>query len=105
RDVLYALPHVGFTIPPQADAGWIGEAGPGKSYRDDGSPGPDNDFTNRNVTIMTWNLIHTARMLKANGGLPAHGTNSKAWKDGERFGHPGPEAIRELKGGPSQQPA
>lgn len=104
RDVLYALQHVGFTIPPQADAGWIGEAGPGKSYRDEGSPGPDNDFTNRNVTIMTWNLIHAARMLKTNGGLPAHGTNSKAWKDGERFGHPGPEAIRELKGGPSQQP-
>jgi multimeric flavodoxin WrbA len=25
--VLYSLQHLGYTIPPQADAGWIGEAG------------------------------------------------------------------------------
>lgn len=30
--VLYALQHLGYTFPPQADAGWIGEAGPGRSY-------------------------------------------------------------------------
>jgi multimeric flavodoxin WrbA len=29
--ILYALQHLGYTIPPQADAGWIGEAGPGPS--------------------------------------------------------------------------
>ena len=28
-ETLYALQHLGYTIPPQADAGWIGEAGPG----------------------------------------------------------------------------
>ena len=28
-NVLYSLQHLGYTIPPQADAGWIGEAGPG----------------------------------------------------------------------------
>ena len=28
--ILYGLQHIGYTIPPQADAGWIGEAGPGK---------------------------------------------------------------------------
>src|SRR5690606_2906027 len=33
--VLYALQHLGYTIPPQADAGWIGEAGPGPSYGDE----------------------------------------------------------------------
>jgi len=32
--ILYALQHLGYTIPPQADAGWIGEAGPGPSYAD-----------------------------------------------------------------------
>ena len=37
RDVLYALQHVGFTIPPQADCGWIGEVGPGPSYLDEES--------------------------------------------------------------------
>jgi multimeric flavodoxin WrbA len=29
--ILYAPQHLGYTIPPQADAGWIGEAGPGPS--------------------------------------------------------------------------
>lgn len=28
-NILYSLQHVGYTIPPQADAGWIGEVGPG----------------------------------------------------------------------------
>ncbi|MBT8083790.1 MAG: NAD(P)H-dependent oxidoreductase, partial [Woeseia sp.] len=27
--MLYALQHLGYIIPPQADCGWIGEAGPG----------------------------------------------------------------------------
>ena len=62
--ILYSLQHLGYTIPPQADAGWIGEVGPGPSYLDTDSGGPDNDFTNRNTTFMTWNLMHTARMLK-----------------------------------------
>ena len=33
--MLYALSHIGFTIPPQVDAYWNGEAGPGPSYLDD----------------------------------------------------------------------
>jgi len=66
-NVLYSLQHLGYTIPPQADAGWIGEAGPGPSYLDPGSGGPDNDFTNRNTTFMTWNLMHLARMIKDAG--------------------------------------
>ena len=57
-NVLYSLQHLGYTIPPQADAGWIGPAGPGPSYLDAGSGGPENDFTNRNTTFMTWNLLH-----------------------------------------------
>ena len=28
-NILYSLQHLGYVIPPQADAGWIGEAGPG----------------------------------------------------------------------------
>ncbi|HEX7276646.1 MAG TPA: NAD(P)H-dependent oxidoreductase, partial [Acidimicrobiales bacterium] len=55
-NILYSLQHLGYVIPPQADAGWIGEAGPGPSYLDEGSGGPENDFTNRNLTFMTWNL-------------------------------------------------
>ncbi len=60
-NVLYSLQHLGYVIPPQADAGWIGEAGPGPSYLDPGSGGPENDFTNRNTAFMTWNLMHVAR--------------------------------------------
>ena len=85
-NLLYSLQHLGYTIPPQADAGWIGEVGPGPSYLDEGSGGPENDFTNRNVTFMTYNLLHLARMLKAAGGYPAYGNLPDAWKKGERFG-------------------
>jgi len=94
--ILYALSHLGYTIPPQADCGWIGEAGPGPSYGDDieGQSVPigfDNDFTQRNATIMTWNLLHMARMLKDVGGLPNHGNDREAWKAGCRFDYENPE--------------
>lgn len=48
---------------------------PGPSYLDPGSGGPENDFTNRNTTFMTWNLMHMARMIKDIGGIPAHGNH------------------------------
>jgi multimeric flavodoxin WrbA len=91
QEILYALQHLGFTIPPQADAGWIGEAGPGPSYLDSGSGGPDNDFTNRNTTFMTWNLMHVARLLKDAGGIPAHGNQRSEWDAGCRFDFENPE--------------
>ncbi len=90
-NILYSLQHLGFVIPPQADAGWIGEVGPGPSYLDPGSGGPENDFTNRNTTFMTWNLLHLVRMLKDNGGIPAHGNQRSLWDAGCRFDHPNPE--------------
>ncbi len=90
-NILYSLQHLGYVIPPQADAGWIGEAGPGPSYLDEGSGGPENDFTNRNTTFMTWNLLHTARLLKDAGGFPAHGNQRSAWDAGCRFDFPNPE--------------
>jgi len=81
-NILYSLQHLGFTIPPQADSGWMGEAGPGPSYLDPGSGGPENDFTNRNTHFMTWNLLHLARMLKDAGGIPAHGNRRSEWVAG-----------------------
>jgi hypothetical protein len=33
-NILYSLQHLGYTIPPQADSAWLGEAGPGPSYLD-----------------------------------------------------------------------
>jgi multimeric flavodoxin WrbA len=90
-EILYSLQHLGFLVPPQADAGWIGPAGPGPSYADEGSGGPENDFTNRNTTFMTWNLLHVARMLKDRGGFPAHGNQRSEWDAGCRFDYPNPD--------------
>ncbi len=90
-NILYSLQHLGYVIPPQADAAWLGEAGPGPSYMDDGSGGPENDFTNRNTTFMTWNLLHMARMIKDAGGIPAHGNQRSEWDAGCRFDFENPE--------------
>jgi multimeric flavodoxin WrbA len=90
-NILYSLQHLGFVIPPQADAGWIGEAGPGPSYLDPDSGGPENDFTARNATFMTWNLLHLARMLKDAGGIPAYGNQPELWAAGTRFDYANPE--------------
>ncbi len=90
-NILYSLQHLGYVIPPQADAAWLGEAGPGPSYLDEGSGGPENDFTNRNTTFMTWNLLHLARMIKDAGGIPAHGNQRSLWEAGCRFDYPNPD--------------
>ena len=65
--------------------------GPGPSYLDEGSGGPENDFTNRNTTFMTWNLMHLARMLKDAGGIPAYGNQRSEWDAGARFDFENPE--------------
>lgn len=91
-DILYSLQHLGCTIPPAADAGWIGEAGPGPSYLDVGSGGPENDFTNRNTTFMTYNLMHLAKLLKDAGGIPAIGNVRDEWDSGQHYGFTPPKA-------------
>ena len=96
-EVLYALQHIGYCVPPQADAGWIGEAGPGPSYGDtvegcDAPAGFDNEFTNMNTTFMAWNLVHLARLLREAGGFPVGGNQSSEWARGSRSGYPlGPD--------------
>lgn len=90
-NILYSLQHLGYAIPPQSDAGWIGEAGPGPSYLDEDSGGPENEFTQRNTTFMTWNLMHLAALLKDLGGFPAYGNMKSEWDEGERFDYPNPE--------------
>lgn len=94
-NVLYSLQHLGYVIPPQADAGWIGEAGPGPSYLDDGSGGPSNAFTQRNTRIMTWNLMHLAMMLKRSGGLPTQGNQRETI--GAGTGAPGEDPNPEYR--------
>ncbi|QBR84832.1 flavodoxin family protein [Legionella israelensis] len=90
-NILYSLQHLGFVIPPQADAAWVGEAGPGPSYLDENSGGPENDFTNRNTTFMSWNLMHLAKILKNARGIPAHGNQRSEWDAGCRFDFANPD--------------
>ncbi len=69
RDILYGLNHLGFTLPPNVDAYWVGEAGPGPSYMEAGT---DSEFTQGAITTMAYNTIHFARMLNAKP-IPAEG--------------------------------
>lgn len=97
--ILYSLQHIGYSIPPQADCGWIGKVGPGPSYGDnewkgeklDRPVGVESDFTNRNTTFMTYNLLHLATMLKANNGYPGYGNSREEWDNGERWEFENPE--------------
>ena len=86
RDILYAMQHIGYVIPPAADCGWLGEIGPGPSYGDpiegsDSFVGYDSKFTNKNTTIMAWNLMHTAKLLKDAGGFPTTGNTVDEWSE------------------------
>lgn len=97
--VLYSLQHIGYSIPPQADCGWIGEIGPGPSYGDtewkgekQNTPiGFDSDFTNRNTTFMTYNLLHLANTLKKQDGYSSYGNSREKWDEGERYNFENPE--------------
>ncbi|MDN5869570.1 MAG: NAD(P)H-dependent oxidoreductase, partial [Nitrococcus sp.] len=69
-NILYSLQRLGCVIPPQADAYWNGEAGPGPSYLDENSGGPQSKFTQLIATFMAWNLMHMARLLKSQNLIP-----------------------------------
>ncbi|MGZ0016817.1 flavodoxin family protein [Yeosuana sp. AK3] len=97
--ILYSLQHIGYSIPPQADCGWIGKVGPGPSYGDtdwqgekiDPPVGFESSFTNRNTTFMTYNLLHLANMLKSNGGYSEYGNSRRKWDNGTRWNFENPE--------------
>ncbi|MBJ7522295.1 MAG: flavodoxin family protein [Solirubrobacteraceae bacterium] len=91
--LLYALQHIGLTVPPQAETYWVGEAGPGPSYLDPDDGGERNAWTTRNAVFMAWNLLHMARLLRDQGGIPGHGTNADDW-DLSQPDHPNPEYRR-----------
>lgn len=97
-ETLYALSHIGYTIPPQADCGWLGEIGPGPSYGEqvpgsDVPAGYDSEFTNKNATTMAWNLMHTAAMLSAQGGFPVGGNVGATWRESTNAADQDPEGF------------
>ncbi len=67
--ILYGLSHIGFVIPPNVDAYWVGEAGPGPSYMETDR---DNAFTKKHVEMLAYNTIHLAEILKKTP-IPAKG--------------------------------
>ena len=82
ESTLFNLTHLGCVVPPNADTYWVGEAGPGPSYLDAG--GPEHPYTLRTSSWCAHNLLHMARILRANpippigntvdehGGDPVH---------------------------------
>lgn len=67
--ILYGLSHIGFTIPPNVDAYWVGEAGPGPSYMDIKH---ENDFTKKHIKWLAYNTMYMASILKRTP-LPSKG--------------------------------
>ncbi len=50
----------------------------------------ETDFTNRNTTSITWNLMHQAKILQ-NNDIPAYGNQRIASDDRKNKDHPNPE--------------
>ncbi|RHW43537.1 flavodoxin family protein [Neobacillus notoginsengisoli] len=68
--LIYSLSHIGFTIPPNVDTYWVGEAGPGPSFIE--AKGNQNEFTMQHAKTTAYNLVHFARLLKEHP-IPAEG--------------------------------
>ncbi|GGJ55204.1 flavodoxin family protein [Virgibacillus salexigens] len=68
--LLYGLSHIGFVVPPNVDAYWVGEAGPGPSFIE--ANGEENEFTQSHVRMLAYNTMYFAKLLKENP-IPAKG--------------------------------
>ncbi len=85
KTILFCLQHLGYSIPPQAETGWIGKVGPGPSYLDEGSGAKDHEYTNKTITFMSYNLMHLADYLDRNDGYSSYGNSEADWNDGQRW--------------------
>lgn len=62
--LMFDLSEHGFTVPVNALCYYVGEAGPGPSYIE--ANGDKHEFTNNMMLLMIHNLVHMAKILKAN---------------------------------------
>lgn len=60
--LLWSMQELGFTIPPNVNAYWVGLAGGGKDYVEAG--GERHFYTNSTLRYMTSNLSYFANLLK-----------------------------------------
>jgi len=66
---LYNFTHYGCAVPPNPDCYWVGDAGPGPSYIEEGQ---GHLYTNRTARFLASGCVWMARMLKEHGPI---GTN------------------------------
>jgi multimeric flavodoxin WrbA len=76
---LFNLSHMGCTIPPNADTYWVGDAGPGPSFIEAG--GAEHPYTLKTAGWMAHNVVHMARILRANP-IPPEGNTVPGWRPG-----------------------
>ncbi len=62
--VLWSMQELGFTIPPNVNAYWVGMAGAGKDYVEAG--GEKYYYTNYTLRWAIANLVYFAKLLQAN---------------------------------------
>lgn len=60
--------------------------------------GYDSEFTNKNATIMSWNLMHTPKMLRDNDGFPAGGNVAATWREYSNAADQDPEQLQKTRG-------
>lgn len=72
-NTLFNMTHLGCTVPPNVDTYWVGEAGPGPSFIEAG--GDQHPYTRKTARWTAHNLVHMARILKANP-IPAEGNTN-----------------------------
>ncbi len=92
-NILYSLQHLGYVISLRklTPTGWVKPDRARHIWIRARSGGPENDFTHRNTTFMTWNLMHLAQMRHQAGGIPAHGHQRAAGDASGQFDFPNPE--------------
>ncbi|KHE68190.1 flavodoxin family protein [Halobacillus sp. BBL2006] len=74
QSILYRMSHIGFVIPPNVDAYWVGEAGPGPSFIE--ANGIENDFTKNHIEMLAYNTVHLAKIFKEQP-IPAIGNTQE----------------------------
>lgn len=73
-DLIFGLAQLGFAIPPNPIAYWVGDAGPGPSYIE--AEGYKNEFTQSNVQMASHNIVHLAKIFQEQP-IPAEGNVSE----------------------------
>lgn len=87
-NVLYPLQHLGFVIPPRADAGWIG-SGPRPQLPRRGIRWTCQRLHQPQHHLHDLEPVALVRMIRDSVGVPTHGNQRAGWEAGFRYDFPG----------------